>query len=65
MFLVFEWLLGVLIIPNWLTMTSGHIAILFGTCLELPKDGPNIDPQAPYCLQKYLQKNKNNYGNML
>ena len=43
---------GVLIIPKWLILIPGHIAILFGTFLKRPKMGPNIDPRPPYLLLK-------------
>ena len=52
----FEWFLGALIIPKWLMLTSRRIAILFGSFLELPKMWQNMDPRAPYLLQKYFKR---------
>ena len=33
----------------------GHIAIVFGTFLEFPKNRQNVDPQTPCLLQKIIQ----------
>ena len=45
---------GVLIIPKWLILTPGHIAILFGRFLELPKNRLNLDPRTPYLSPKKI-----------
>ena len=39
-----------LIIPKWLINDPGHIPILFGSLLELPKCSPNLAPYTPYKL---------------
>ena len=33
----------------------GHIALLFGSFLGLPKNRPNMDPRTPYLSQKHLK----------
>ena len=52
MFLLF------LIIPKFLIQASGHIPILFGTFLKLPKFRRNLDPRALYLSPKYVMKYK-------
>ena len=47
-----------LIIPKWLILVPGWIAILFWTCLELPKNRPNVGPYTPYLLQKDFKQYK-------
>ena len=43
---------------KWPILTPGHIAILFGWFLELPKNLLNMDPRTPYLSPKYLKKKK-------
>ena len=52
--------LGVLIIPKWLILTSGHIAILFGSFLDFPKCSPNLVPSHPLFIPKDFKKYKTN-----
>ena len=51
---MFWFFLWALIIPKWLIKVPGHIPIVFGTFLELPKNRPNIDP-GPLFITKVLQ----------
>ena len=55
LFIVFVEVLWVLIIPKWLIKASGHIAILFGSFLELPKNH-QIWSLAPFLITKTLQQ---------
>ena len=50
------WLLGVLILPKWLIKVPGHISILFGTCLELPKKTAKKGPSDPLFITEILSK---------
>ena len=47
----------VLIIPKWLNLTPGPIAILFGTFLELPNKSTKSGPSDPVFITKILQTN--------
>ena len=49
-----------LIIPKWLIKAPGHIPLLFGSFLELPKCSPNLAPYTPYLSQKHFSKYKKN-----
>ena len=55
---------GVSIIPTWLILTPGHIAIVFGTFLELPTNRLSMDARTSYLLPKYFKKHKK-YGNLV
>ena len=45
------------IIPKWLMLAPGHIAILFGSVLELPKtNSTKSGPVDPIIITKTLQK---------
>ena len=50
--------------PKLLIWAPGHIAILFGTFLDLPKKRTRMDPQPPYLLQKYFNNSKEHYGHV-
>ena len=63
-FNVFSGFLGGLIIPKWLILTSGPIAILFGWFLELPNNRQNLDPRTPY-LSPNISGNTRKSGNIL
>ena len=62
---VFMGVWALLIIPKWLVLTPGHIAIRFGWFLELPKNQLNLDPRTPYLSPKYFKKYKKHYGDIL
>ena len=57
--------LGVLIIPKLLILTSGDIALLFGSFLGLPKKRLNMNPQPPSLLKKYFKTYKKNMETFL
>ena len=57
-FNVFLAVYGFLIIPEWLILIPGHIAILFAWFLELPKNQLNMDPRTLYLSPKYFKKCK-------
>ena len=48
--------LKVVIIPKWLIKVPGHISILFGSFLELPKISPTMAPYTPFFITKTFQK---------
>ena len=52
-------------IPKLLIFTSGHIAILFGRFLELPKNLSNLDPRTPAFITKIRQEIQEKYGVIL
>ena len=56
--------MGVLIIPKWLILSPGHIAILFGMISGTSKNRLNVDPRSLYLSPKYFKKYKK-YGNIL
>ena len=61
------WFLGVLIIPEWLILTPRHIAILFGTFLELPNMWQKLDQMAtfvPLLLCRNTCKNRRKSGDI-
>ena len=55
--IIFYGIFGVLNIPKWLIKVPGHIPILFGWFLDLPKCSPNLDPctsfVSPKCFKEY------------
>ena len=66
-FLLYFWgfLAVLIIIPKLRILTPGHIAILFGWFLELPKIRLNMDPRTPYLSPKYFLGNIRNIGTSL
>ena len=49
-----------LIIPKWLILTLGHIPILFGSFLELPKIRRSLAPYIPHLSTKNFKNTREN-----